>query len=130
MPIIRNYKSPIPIFYSKSEIGDLNRNRNITNFKRPLETIKDLAKYLNVEISDEDIGRLITFVAFDNMKDMRKADLVPSDYFKPGFEFFNKGKIGNWKKHISEEQSKRIDEVVAKNLKYKKPIQYEPTVKN
>ena len=89
-----------------------------------------MAKYLNVEISDENIGRLIKFVAFDNMKEMRKSDLAPAELFKPDLDFFNKGKIGNWRNHISEEQSKRIDEVVAKNLKYKKPIQYEPTVKN
>ena len=83
-----------------------------------------------MEISYEDIERLIKFVAFDNMKEMNKSEFVPAELFKPDLEFFNKGKIGNWRNHISEEQSKRIDEAVAKNLNYKKPIQYEPTVKN
>ena len=89
-----------------------------------------MAKYLNVEISDEDIERLIKFVAFDNMKEMRKGEIPPKELFKPDLEFFNKGKIGNWKNHLNDEQSKRLEEMVEKNLKCEKPIQYEPSIKN
>ena len=48
-------------------------------------------------------------------------------YFKTELNFFKKGQIGNWKNYLTEEQSKRIDDVVNKNLKYKKIIKYEPT---
>lgn len=48
-------------------------------------------------------------------------------YFHPDLEFFKKGKIGNWKNVLTEEQSNRIDEVMKKNLKYKRPLQYEPS---
>lgn len=48
-------------------------------------------------------------------------------YFKTELNFFKKGQIGNWKNYLTEEQSKRIDDVVNKNLKYKKSIKYEPT---
>lgn len=73
-------------------------------------------------------------MSFSNMKEMRSEDFKdPKFVLKPksDLEFFNKGQIGNWKNFMSDEQSKRIDEAVEKNLKYKRQsIQYEPTVKS
>ena len=87
-----------------------------------------MAKYLHVDISDENVSRLVKFVSFANMKETMSADVKKTTaIFKPDVEFFNKGQIGNWKAHLSDEQSRRIDQVVEKNLTYtKKPIQYEP----
>ena len=41
--------------------------------------------------------------------------------------FFRKGQIGDWKNHFTDEMSKKMDEVVAANLKYKKPFKYDYT---
>lgn len=96
--------------------------------KKPVETVKELAKYIEVEITDEEVNALLNFVAFDNMKQLPSMAFNVLDvYFHPDLDFFKKGKIGTWKNHLTEEQSKRIDEAMAKNLKYKKPLQYEPS---
>lgn len=52
------------------------------------------------------------------------ADVRAHEIFKPDMEFYNKGKIGNWRSYMSDEQSKRIDEMTTKHLKYKRAIQY------
>lgn len=40
---------------------------------------------------------------------------------------FRKGKIGDWRKHLSEEMSLRIDKLVSEKLFYKKPFKYDPS---
>ena len=93
-----------------------------------METIKQLAEYLEVQIAETDICRLLEFVSFANMKEFMSGQIKKTfNNIKSDLEFFNKGQIGNWKAHLSDEQSRRIDQVVEKNLTYtKKPIQYEP----
>ena len=80
-------------------------------------------------MTDEQIKKLLAFVSFDNMKSLPSMDMKAMDFmFKDDMTFFNKGQIGNWKKHLSEEQSKKIDDLVANKLTYKKnPIVYEPS---
>lgn len=96
-----------------------------------METTKELLKYLGNELSDEQITSLLNFVSFDNMKNTSSMDMKGMDHmFKQDLNFFAKGQIGNWKNYLSDEQSKKIDEVVQKNLTYKRPIQYEPTKMN
>jgi len=93
-----------------------------------METVRELAKYLNIELSEEQIKSLLAFVSFDNMKDLPSMAFNVLDiYFQPDLNFFKKGKIGNWKNYLTEEQSKRIDDVISKNLKYDRPIKYEST---
>ena len=42
-------------------------------------------------------------------------------------KLFRKGQIGDWKNYFTEEMSKKIDEIVANKLTYKKPFRFEPT---
>ena len=87
-----------------------------------------MAKYLGADLTDEQIKKLLAFVSFDNMKSLPSMDMKALDFmFKDDMTFFNKGQIGNWKNYLSEEQSKKIDDMVANKLTYKKkPIVYEP----
>jgi len=96
-----------------------------------METTRELAKYLEAELTDEQIIKLLKFVSFDNMKSIPTMNMGAIDeIFKSDLEFFSKGQIGTWKNHLNEEQSKKIDDMVKNKLKYKKPIQYEPIKKN
>lgn len=40
------------------------------------------------------------------------------------FSFFRKAQIGNWRDFFNEEQSKKVDEMVKKNLKYQGVFNY------
>lgn len=98
--------------------------------KKPLEITRALADYLGVTISDDDIKKLLAYVSFDNMKKTPSMDMGHIDtMFKNDLTFFNKGQVGNWKNVLTEEQSRKIDEMVKTKLTYKKPIQYEPSIK-
>lgn len=102
----------------------------LSYLKRPIETLKDLANFLNVQVNDQDIDKLIKFVSFDNMKKKMSKDFNKFlTYFKSDLEFFNKGIIGNWKNYMNQEQSRRVDECVAKHLNPKllHSIQDEPS---
>ena len=90
--------------------------------------MQELAKYLGLEFTEDQIKSLVAFVSFDNMKELPSMAFNALDmYFKTELNFFKKGQVGNWKNYLSEEQSKRIDDVVSKNLRYKRPIKYEPS---
>lgn len=118
----------------------LNQYENLENvhiihyeelLENPIEIIKGLCKYLGKELSEEDIKKLLAFTSFDNMKKMPSMDMKMMEHmFTNDLVFFNKGQIGNWKNHLTEEQSKKIDEMVKTKLTYKKPLQYEPSKNN
>ena len=93
-----------------------------------METTRELVNYLGASLTDEQIKELLKFVSFDNMKNTPSMDMIGmSHMFKDDLNFFSQGKIGTWKKYLTEEQSQKIDEMVRKNLTYKRPIQYEPS---
>lgn len=90
-----------------------------------------MATYLEVEYTESQLKSLISFVSFDNMKNYPSFDFRNTKgverYFNDNIQFFKKGQIGNWKNHFSQEMSKEVDDVIAKNLTYKEPIIYEPS---
>lgn len=96
-----------------------------------MKTVKDLAEYLGNELNSTQIESLIELIKFDNMKKYLKFD--QSHYSmvldKNSYEFFKKGQIGNWKNKLTEEMSRKIDDMVKFKLryKYKDSIKYEPS---
>jgi hypothetical protein len=99
-------------------------------FKEPIKTVTELAKYLEVDLSESQIKMISDFVLFENMKNLASFDMkIIKSIFKEDIEFLRKGEIGNWKNYLSEEISNKIDEVMRINLKYKRAIKYEPTPK-
>lgn len=99
--------------------------------KKPIETTRELANYLGSKITDDQIKELLAFVSFDNMKKTPSMDMKAVVHmFKEDLDFFSKGQIGTWREHLNEQQSKKIDEMVKNKLKYKQPIQYEPSKRN
>lgn len=111
-------------------------------------------KYLGKELSDEQIKSIVDFCSFDNMKKNpafevkspagmfaknvlgvehkpdeteKKAEQAQAPAKMKELKIFRKGKVGDWKNYFTDEMSKRLDEVVAANLKYTKPFKYELT---
>lgn len=94
--------------------------------KEPVKTIKSLANYLGKNLNQVEIEQLVAFMKFDKMKAYFK---MHQGEFIDGYEFLNNGRIGNWKKHLTQDMSRRIDDMVKIKLKYKfkGSIKYEPT---
>ena len=88
--------------------------------KNPLEEFKLLAKYLEVEYTDEQLLELIEFTSFKSMKDYIKFyanEAEGSKHFKGDLTFFRKGQIGDWNNYFNDEMSKKLEESIGKRLK-------------
>lgn len=85
------------------------------------------------EIDDERLKALIDYCSFENLKKNPSFELkVPTNEPNGNRRFvemnlFRKGEIGDWKNHLDANMSQKIDDMVAKNLKYKKHFKFEPT---
>lgn len=91
-----------------------------------METVKKMASYLGTELSDDQIKSILAFTSFENMKDLPSMDFtVIDEIYKSDLKFFFKGKIENWKNYLTDEQSRKIDEMVKSKLTYTRPIKYE-----
>ena len=73
-------------------------------------TLRKLAEFLEVELSDEKIQAIADHVSFDSMKDSKSVNKCKH----PGFNhevspFMRKGKVGNWKSQLTVEQNEYVD---------------------
>lgn len=119
--------------------------------------VRELAKYLGKNLTDDQIKSVVDFCSFDKLKNspafevkIRSGELGKNIFGVNGGEgsgkeenkkeenhgqsenkmkemkIFRKGEIGDWKNYFTDEMSKRLDEVVAAKLTYKRPFRYEP----
>nr|QNH68005.1 sulfotransferase-like protein 2 [Brachionus rotundiformis] len=96
--------------------------------KKPFETIKCLGEFLGKKLSDSQVQFLIECTSFKKMKEGEskfKSDAKHSNFFKSDLVFFRKGEIGDWKNYFDEENSRKVDAVVEKKLKFKINFIYE-----
>lgn len=125
--------------------------------KDPVTHVRELAKYLGKNLTDDQIKSVVDFCSFDKLKNspafevkVRSGELGKNIFGVSGGEggkekkeesghanegdenkmkemkIFRKGEIGDWKNYFTDEMSKRLDEVVAAKLTYKRPFRYEP----
>ena len=85
------------------------------NFEK---AVTGIAKFLKVEISNEKMEIMKDKCSFAAMK---KDDNVNYNWLNgivkdPNANFVRKGKVGDWKNHLTEEQSKKIEEMADERL--------------
>lgn len=69
---------------------------------KPVETVKRIAEFLEVKVSDNDVDEIIKISSFDKMKAKRAGDITAGLY--------RKGKTGDWRNWLSQSQSDVIDQ--------------------
>lgn len=74
---------------------------------KPTEEIKRLAKFLNVECSDDLITKIADKCGFDKLK---KAHVTVKKT-ESKVQHYRKGEIGDWKNHFTVAQSEEFDEL-------------------
>ena len=88
--------------------------------KNPTEEVKKLADFIGIDLSEEELGKVLALTSFDSMRGLFvKGDIRTWGSDKHKEAFIRKGKIGEWKKHFTEEQSKILEERYEKVLKPK-----------
>lgn len=73
------------------------------NKANPVEGVKKIAKFLELDITDEYAAQVAESTDFGKMKKKRENTL--------GQEMFRKGKVGDWRNWLSDAQSGAIDKV-------------------
>ncbi len=67
------------------------------------------------------IESLVSYVAFDNMKNVNSLDFFKNttelSFAEKDASFFGKGKVGTWREFFTPELSEKFDEFIKNNLK-------------
>ncbi|GAB6027075.1 Sulfotransferase [Chamberlinius hualienensis] len=83
-------------------------------------SVKKIADFIGKQLNDEQLTKIVEYCSFSNMSKNPMANYSHggSAVKRPGStaSFMRKGKVGDWKNHLSEEISKKIDEAVERNL--------------
>ena len=83
-------------------------------------SIRKVAKFLEKEITEEQVGILVDHLSFKKMKQNKSVNfeaLQDGKIMKKEGSFIRKGEVGDWKNYFTEEMNKRMDEAIEKYLK-------------
>ena len=90
--------------------------------KCPEKSFRKVLKLFNIPIHDKHITRAIEECSFKNMKKMEKNGSLREPWMKPGAKHsgnsmkIRKGKIGNYKEELSEEDIYYLDDTIRRDL--------------
>lgn len=73
--------------------------------------IRKVAKFLDVELTEEEVAEASVKCSFDYMK-----KTASGTHLQDHFQLFRKGKVGNWKDYFTVAQSEALDEVIQRKL--------------
>eukprot|EP00960_Hanusia_phi_P059567 764217-Hanusia_phi.AAC.3 len=97
--------------------GDKSHIMYFENVKRDqVAEVTKLARFLNIELSETRLKKVLELTSFENMKSTKAGFLL------------RKGDVGEWKEWFSETQNKRIDEAIGERLqgsKFANDLTYE-----
>ncbi|XP_028136794.1 sulfotransferase 1 family member D1-like [Diabrotica virgifera virgifera] len=82
--------------------------------------IRKIAKFLEKDVTDDDVESLNNFLQFSNMKENRACNCEVlldkkggKKYFeKAGYHFIRKGEVGDWKNHMTPEIEDKFDDYI------------------
>uniref|UniRef100_G1Q4E1 Sulfotransferase n=1 Tax=Myotis lucifugus TaxID=59463 RepID=G1Q4E1_MYOLU len=85
-------------------------------------SVLKISRFLEKELSEEDVEAIVKQATFQNMKSDPKAnydEILKHEIGKRTDEghFLRKGTVGDWKHHFTVEQNERFDKIFEKNMK-------------
>jgi len=108
-----------------------NKNIHFLTYERLSENfereVKAIANFLNIQLSEEKMKIIKGESSFDAMKNSDRVNFKDPDerIKKKNTSFIRKGKVGDWKNYLSEEQSKEIEERSKRLISLGADIRYE-----
>ena len=83
----------------------------------PFKSVNEVAKFLGYNLTEAVATQIVDMTSFDKMKENPSANNNwMNKVRREGEPFMRKGVIGDWKTLFSEDQSARIDKMVAEKL--------------
>ncbi|KAK6181394.1 hypothetical protein SNE40_009252 [Patella caerulea] len=87
--------------------------------QNPVDHVKGLAKFLEIDVSDELCEAIVDACSFNKLK--KANDEVKDDFLKhvlkKGSSMYRKGKVGDWKNWLTVADSELIDQMTAERMK-------------
>ena len=85
--------------------------------KDPEQAVRQVAAFLEKDLSDDLIQKIVERTTFKSMKDnpMLNYSKLNSMDFKIS-AFMRKGQVGDWKNYFTDEQRKMVDEISKKRF--------------
>lgn len=85
-------------------------------------SVLKISRFLEKELSGEDVEAIVKQSTFQNMKSNPKAnydEFLKHEFGKKPVEghFLRKGTVGDWKHHLTVEQNERFDKIFQRNMK-------------
>ena len=86
--------------------------------KDPHKQIRRIAEFLGVDLTPELVDSIAEQTLFKNMKKNPAANMHWTDRYREDEhgKFMRKGKVGDWRNHFTEEQSARMDALIAERI--------------
>ena len=90
--------------------------------KDPRAAITRIATFIGADVSDEVIDKVVAETSFDSMKKDETANFSFVDKYLTATNpdsgaFMRKGEVGDWRNHLTPEQSAEIDQLCEEKLK-------------
>ena len=78
--------------------------------KKPLETVSEIAHFLQVSVSQVQLEQLVLHTQFDKMRNNKMVNQEGWVIFDESIsKFMRKGEVGDWKNYFSQEQTDFVD---------------------
>ncbi|XP_077861411.1 sulfotransferase 1B1-like [Saccoglossus kowalevskii] len=80
--------------------------------------LRDISKFLEVDVSEEVLSRIVEYSTFEKMRDNQSVKIIP-DFTENSqtLKFIRKGVVGDWKNHFTVAQNEHFDAVYAHRMK-------------
>ncbi|XP_070298640.1 sulfotransferase 6B1 [Salvelinus sp. IW2-2015] len=97
------------------KVGCTSLNSTLFILQNLGQGVQQISKFFGFPLTEEQVQTIAGQSTFNAMKDSSK-----NTHGKHGNVFFRKGEVGDWKNHLSEAQSKQMDEKFEKHLAHTK----------
>ncbi|XP_053374864.1 sulfotransferase 1A1-like [Mercenaria mercenaria] len=81
------------------------------------EELDKLLKFLDIQLDEQLKNDIIDKCGFKKMSEEKGSDKIFDIYCKPGFNFFRKGQVGDWKNWFTVAQNEMFDKIWEKETK-------------
>ncbi|XP_053376361.1 sulfotransferase 1B1-like isoform X2 [Mercenaria mercenaria] len=94
------------------------------------EELDKLLKFLDIQLDEQLKNDIIDTCGFKKMSEEKGEGKIYEEYSKPGFKFFRKGQVGDWKNWFTVAQNEMFDKIWENETKDLEVFKFKYTLNN